>query len=159
MVRNRKTPKLPPLAAILLAVQLLVPSAAVAKAIDATNTQHMELPDGVIGPKSIAFDKHGAGPYVSVSEGRVLKYGSEGIGWVTFAYSPSYTKNGRDALSEIPQIVRESSCGRPLGLWFHNNCGNLYIADAYMGLMRVGPKGGEATVLARDEVRKKFRRG
>ncbi|CAO2176559.1 unnamed protein product [Urochloa humidicola] len=115
MVRNRKTPKLPPLAAILLAVQLLVPSAAVAKAIDATNTQHMELPDGVIGPKSIAFDKRGAGPYVSVSEGRVLKYGSEGIGWVTFTYSPSYTKNGRDALSEIPQIVRESSCGRPLG--------------------------------------------
>ncbi|CAO2186287.1 unnamed protein product [Urochloa humidicola] len=144
----RKTTKLPLLAAILLAVLLLVPSAAVAKAIDATNTQHIELPDGVIGPESVAFNKRGAGPYVSVSDGRVLRYGGDGIGWMTFSYSPSYTKNGCDALSEIPVSVRESSCGRPLGLRFHNNSGNLYIADAYMGLMRVGPKGGEATVLA-----------
>ncbi|CAO2175175.1 unnamed protein product [Urochloa humidicola] len=144
----RKTTKLPLLAAILLAVLLLVPSAAVAKAIDAINTQHIELPDGVIGPESVAFNKRGAGPYVSVSDGRVLKYGGEGIGWMTFSYSPSYTKNGCDALSEIPVSVRESSCGRPLGLRFHNNSGNLYIADAYMGLMRVGPKGGEATMLA-----------
>ncbi|CAO2186871.1 unnamed protein product [Urochloa humidicola] len=144
----RKTPKLPLLAAILLAVLLLVPLAAVAKPIGATNTQHMELPDGVIGPESVAFNKRGAGPFVSVSDGRVLKYGGEGIGWITFAYSPSYTKNGCDALSEIPVSVRESSCGRPLGLRFHNSSGNLYIADAYMGLMRVGPKGGEATVLA-----------
>ncbi|CAO2164480.1 unnamed protein product [Urochloa humidicola] len=143
----RKMTKLSLLAAILLAVLLLLPSAAVAKAIDATNTQHMELPDGVIGPESVAFNKRGA-PYVSVSDGRVLKYGGEGIGWITFAYSPSYTKNGCDAPSEIPVSVRESSCGRPLGLRFHNNSGNLYIADAYMGLMRVGPKGGEATVLA-----------
>ncbi|CAO2199669.1 unnamed protein product [Urochloa humidicola] len=144
----RKTTKLPLLAAILLAVLLLVPSAAVAKAIDATNAQHIELPDGVIGPESVAFNKRGAGPYVSVSDGRVLRYGGDGIGWMTFSYSPSYTKNGCDALSEIPVSVRESSCGRPLGLRFHNNSGNLYIADAYMGLMRVGPKGGEATVLA-----------
>jgi sugar lactone lactonase YvrE len=36
-------------------------------------------------------------------------------------------------------------------LWacgFHRDSGDLYIADAYMGLMRVGPSGGEATVLA-----------
>ncbi|CAL5008623.1 unnamed protein product [Urochloa decumbens] len=104
----RSTSKLPLLAAILLAVLLLLPSAAVAKAIDATNTQHMDLPDGPVGPESVAFDKSGAGPY----------------------------------------SARESSCGRPLGLRFHNNSGNLYIADAYMGLMRVGPKGGEVTVLA-----------
>ncbi|CAO2199999.1 unnamed protein product [Urochloa humidicola] len=145
----RKTTKLPLLAAILLAVLLLVPSAAVAKAIDATNTQHMELPDGLFGPESVAFDKNGAGPYVSVSDGRVLKYGGEGIGWKTFAYSPSYSKNdcGSPPPSELPQVAKESSCGRPLGLRFHNNSGDLYIADAYMGLMRVGPKGGEATVL------------
>ncbi|CAL5004191.1 unnamed protein product [Urochloa decumbens] len=144
----RRTPKLPLLAAILLAVLVLLPSAAVAKAIDATNTQHMDLPDGVIGPESVAFNKRGAGPYVSISDGRILKYGGEGAGWTTFSYSPSYAKNDCDAPSEIPQSARESSCGRPLGLRFHNNSGNLYIADAYMGLMRVGPKGGEATVLA-----------
>ncbi|CAO2186865.1 unnamed protein product [Urochloa humidicola] len=145
----RRTSKLPQLAAILLAVLLLLPSATVAKAIDATNTQHMELPDGLFGPESVAFNKHGDGPYVSVSDGRVLKYGGEGAGWTTFTYSPSYTKNdcGAPPPSELPQVARESSCGRPLGLRFHNNSGDLYIADAYMGLMRVGPKGGEATVL------------
>ncbi|RCV22179.1 hypothetical protein SETIT_4G199900v2 [Setaria italica] len=41
-----------------------------------------------------------------------------------------------------------NSCGRPLGLRFHRDSGDLYIADAYMGLMRVRPSGGEATVLA-----------
>ncbi|CAL4996502.1 unnamed protein product [Urochloa decumbens] len=146
----RRTPKLPLLAAILLAVLVLLPSAAVAKAIDASNTQHMDLPDGLVGPESVAFNNHGAGPYVSVSDGRVLKYNGEGNGWTKFAYSPSYSKNdcSTPSTTELPRSARESSCGRPLGLRFHNNSGNLYIADAYMGLMRVGPKGGEATVLA-----------
>jgi sugar lactone lactonase YvrE len=76
------------------------------------------------------------------------QYGGEGAGWSTFTYSPSYTKNNCDAPSELPPVATESSCGRPLGLRFHRNSGNLYIADAYMGLMRVGPDGGEATVLA-----------
>ncbi|CAO2200002.1 unnamed protein product [Urochloa humidicola] len=145
----RRTPKLPLLAILLAFLLLLLPSAAVAKAIDATNTQHMQLPDGLIGPESVAFDKYGDGPYVSISDGRVLKYGGEGAGWTTFTYSPSYTKNscGAPPPSELPQVARESSCGRPLGLRFHNNSGDLYIADAYMGLIRVGPKGGEATVL------------
>uniref|UniRef100_J3MLS3 Strictosidine synthase conserved region domain-containing protein n=2 Tax=Oryza brachyantha TaxID=4533 RepID=J3MLS3_ORYBR len=49
-----------------------------------------------------------------------------------------------------PGEFTESTCGRPLGLRFHNTCGNLYIADAYKGLMRVGPRGGEATVLAKE---------
>ncbi|KAF8669897.1 hypothetical protein HU200_051077 [Digitaria exilis] len=109
----------------------------------------MDLPDGLIGPESVAFDVHGGGPYVSISDGRVLKYAAgDGAGWTTFAYSPSYTKNNCDAQSELPAVATESSCGRPLGLRFHNNSGDLYIADAYMGLMRVGPNGGEATVLA-----------
>ncbi|RLM60852.1 protein STRICTOSIDINE SYNTHASE-LIKE 10-like [Panicum miliaceum] len=145
----RKMWKLPLLVMILLAVLLLLPSAAVAKAIDASKTQRLELPDGLVGPESVAFDRRGAGPYVSISDGRVLKYGGEGgAGWATFAYSPSYTKNGCDAQSELPAVATESSCGRPLGLRFHNNSGSLYIADAYMGLMRVGPDGGKATVLA-----------
>lgn len=38
-------------------------------------------------------------------------------------------------------------CGRPLGLRFHYKSGNLYIADAYKRLMRVGPGGGQATLL------------
>ncbi|KAG2613224.1 protein STRICTOSIDINE SYNTHASE-LIKE 10-like [Panicum virgatum] len=149
---KRTTSKLPLLAALLAAVLLLLPSAAAAataKAIDASKPQRLELPDTLaIGPESVAFDGHGAGPYVSVSDGRILKYGGEGAGWTTFAYSPSYTKNNCDAFSDLPPVATESSCGRPLGLRFHVNSGNLYIADAYMGLMRVGPSGGEATVLA-----------
>lgn len=42
----------------------------------------------------------------------------------------------------------EAECGRPLGLRFHTKTGNLYIADAYFGLMVVGAEGGVATPLA-----------
>ncbi|XP_066373708.1 protein STRICTOSIDINE SYNTHASE-LIKE 10-like [Miscanthus floridulus] len=156
---GRFTSKLP-LLGILLAVLLLLPCtavAAVAKAIDASNSQRLDLPDALVGPESVAFDGHGAGPYVSISDGRILKYGGEGAGWSTFTYSPSYIKNNCDAPSELLPVAMESSCGRPLGLRFHRNSGNLYIADAYMGLMRVGPDGGEATVLATEAGGEPFR--
>jgi sugar lactone lactonase YvrE len=42
----------------------------------------------------------------------------------------------------------ESACGRPLGLQFHRASGDLYYADAYLGLMRVGRRGGMAQVVA-----------
>ncbi|CAL5090945.1 unnamed protein product [Urochloa decumbens] len=139
-----------PLLATFLAVLLLVPtaaSAAAATTFDGSKTQRLDLPDGLVGPESVAFDTHGTGPYVGVSNGLVLKYDGKD-GWTTFAYSPSYTKNKCDDFSEVSSVARESSCGRPLGLRFHVSSGDLYIADAYMGLMRVGPNGGEATVLA-----------
>lgn len=41
----------------------------------------------------------------------------------------------------------EHICGRPLGLRFHKKTGDLYIADAYLGLQVVGPTGGLATQL------------
>ncbi|WVZ79194.1 hypothetical protein U9M48_026802, partial [Paspalum notatum var. saurae] len=69
--------------------------------------------------------------------------------WTTFTYSPSYTKNNCDEPSELPSVATESSCGRQLGLRFHRNSGNLYIADAYMGLMR-------ATVLATEAAGEPF---
>uniref|UniRef100_A0A452XDI7 Strictosidine synthase conserved region domain-containing protein n=1 Tax=Aegilops tauschii subsp. strangulata TaxID=200361 RepID=A0A452XDI7_AEGTS len=43
--------------------------------------------------------------------------------------------------------ARDCRCGRPLGLRFNQKSGDLYVADAYKGLMRVAPGGGEATVL------------
>lgn len=39
----------------------------------------------------------------------------------------------------------EHICGRPLGLGFNNNTGDLYIADAYLGLLKVGSEGGSVT--------------
>lgn len=44
-----------------------------------------------------------------------------------------------------------------MGLRFHDKYDNLYIADAYMGLIRVGPRGGEATVLAMEPDGMSFR--
>lgn len=41
----------------------------------------------------------------------------------------------------------EHICGRPLGLRFDKRSGDLYIADAYFGIMKVGPQGGLATSL------------
>ncbi|XP_039841862.1 protein STRICTOSIDINE SYNTHASE-LIKE 10-like [Panicum virgatum] len=154
MERRRRTSRLTALLAFSLAVLLLVPSttaAESAKAIDASRSQRLELPDSLVGPdgpESVAIDAHGGGPYVSVADGRVLRWGGAGAGWATYAYSPSYAENGCAAPSELPPVARESSCGRPLGLLFHRGSGDLYISDAYMGLMRVGPGGGEATVLA-----------
>ncbi|KAF7827717.1 protein STRICTOSIDINE SYNTHASE-LIKE 10-like [Senna tora] len=37
---------------------------------------------------------------------------------------------------------KEPICGRPLGLKFETKTCNLYIADAYFGLLMVGPNGG-----------------
>jgi sugar lactone lactonase YvrE len=45
-------------------------------------------------------------------------------------------------------VVPESLCGRPLGLQFHRQSGDLYVADAYLGLLRVAARGGLAQVVA-----------
>lgn len=45
-------------------------------------------------------------------------------------------------------VALDFTCGRPFGLGFHYQTGDLYIADAYYGLMVVGPNGGVATQLA-----------
>lgn len=44
-------------------------------------------------------------------------------------------------------VKNEHICGRPLGLRFDKRTGELYIADSYFGLMKVGPEGGLATSL------------
>ena len=86
-----------------------------------------------------------AGP---TSASRTAASCGEGAGWTTFAYSPSYAKNGCAAFSDLPSVATQSSCGRLLGRpRFHVNFDDLYITDAYMGLMRVGSNGGEAMAM------------
>ena len=68
--------------------------------------------------------------------------------WSTYAYSAGYDAKARAASRTRPAEVMESTCGRPLGLRFHYESGNLYITDAYKELMRVGPADDETTVLA-----------
>nr|GEZ80278.1 protein strictosidine synthase-like 12-like [Tanacetum cinerariifolium] len=43
------------------------------------------LPTSVIGPESVAFDLGGGGPYVTVADGRILKWHGSNIGFVDFA--------------------------------------------------------------------------
>ncbi|KAJ4724752.1 putative Strictosidine synthase [Melia azedarach] len=103
----------------------------------------------VQGPESMAFDPLGRGPYTGVADGRILFW--DGQKWTDFAY----TSNNRLELcnpkpSPLSYLKNEHICGRPLGLRFDKRTGDLYIADAYFGLMKVGPEGGLATSLAAD---------
>nr|CAB3456945.1 unnamed protein product [Digitaria exilis] len=75
------------------------------------------------GPESLAFDHRGDGPYTGVSNGRVLRWRGPLRGWTEFAHNYKH---------------------EPLGLQFHGASGDLYFADAYLGLMRVGRRGGLA---------------
>lgn len=103
----------------------------------------------VQGPESVAFDPQGRGPYTGIADGRVVFW--DGARWGTFATtSPRWTDelcSGPKA-SPMEYLPNEHICGRPLGLRFDKRNGDLYIADAYFGLLKVGPEGGLATPLA-----------
>ncbi|EOA24346.1 hypothetical protein CARUB_v10017585mg [Capsella rubella] len=105
------------------------------------------------GPESIAFDPSGGGPYVGVSDGRVLKWRGKKLGWTDFAYTAANRK--MCVRSFAPEL--EHVCGRPLGLRFHKKTGDLYIADAYFGLLVVGPAGGVAKPLVTEAEGKPIR--
>ncbi|KAJ9184972.1 hypothetical protein P3X46_004655 [Hevea brasiliensis] len=95
---------------------------------------------GAVGPESLVFDPNGEGPYTGVADGRILKWQGDGGGWVDFATTTSNRKECTRPFA--PEL--EHVCGRPLGLRFDKKTGNLYIADAYLGLQVVGPNGGLA---------------
>lgn len=100
----------------------------------------------VQGPESIAFDPQGRGPYTGVADGRVLFW--NGQSWSDFAYtSPNRSEICDPKPSTLSYLKNEHICGRPLGLRFHKKTGDLYIADAYFGLLKVGPEGGLAVPL------------
>ncbi|CAI9101796.1 OLC1v1039210C1 [Oldenlandia corymbosa var. corymbosa] len=110
-----------------------------------TKYSQLNLPDGVKGD-SVSLDPSNQGPYVGVSDGRILKY--NGTDFVDFAYlSPNRPKQLCDGTTDINL---GSVCGRPLGFSFDPLTGYLYIVGAYGGFYRVGPRGGLATKLATD---------
>ena len=45
----------------------------------------LNLPPGSIGRESVALDRFNQGPYVGVSDGRILKYQGPTVGFVDFA--------------------------------------------------------------------------
>ncbi|KAG9459276.1 hypothetical protein H6P81_003784 [Aristolochia fimbriata] len=101
----------------------------------------IQLPRGSKGPESLTFDRDGHGPYVSAYNGRILKWQGKEQGWTEFAI----TRPSRKECEESHGPELEHICGRPLGLRFNEKTGELYIADAYFGLLVVGPAGGIAT--------------
>lgn len=105
--------------------------------------------DVLHGPESIAFDPQGRGPYTGVADGRVVMW--NGQKWVDFAYtSPNRSSicDPKPNSTPLSFVKNEHICGRPLGLRFDKRTGDLYIADAYFGLLKVGPEGGLATTVS-----------
>ncbi|KAK9727070.1 hypothetical protein RND81_05G256200 [Saponaria officinalis] len=101
----------------------------------------------VHGPESIVFDPLGRGPYTGVADGRIIFW--NGVNWTDFAYTSPHRSAVCDPKpSPLAYLKTEHICGRPLGLRFDKKTGDLYIADAYFGLLKVGADGGLATPLA-----------
>ncbi|XP_009587970.1 protein STRICTOSIDINE SYNTHASE-LIKE 3 [Nicotiana tabacum] len=98
------------------------------------------------GPESIAFDPKGRGPYTGIADGRIVFW--DGQKWTDFAYT-SANRSGLCDPKPLPlsYLKNEHICGRPLGLRFDKTTSDLYIADAYFGVMKVGPEGGLAETL------------
>ncbi|GAV86442.1 Str_synth domain-containing protein, partial [Cephalotus follicularis] len=101
--------------------------------------------EGAIGPESFEFDPLGAGPYTGVSDGRIIKWHEIERRWIDFSIT-SPQREGCEGLHNHEKM--EHICGRPLGMRFYRSTGDLYIADAYMGILKVGPEGGLATRIA-----------
>ncbi|XP_014517280.1 protein STRICTOSIDINE SYNTHASE-LIKE 12-like [Vigna radiata var. radiata] len=100
----------------------------------------LPLPSPITGPESLAFDRNGGGPYVGVSDGRILKYVGP-RGFQEYGYtSPTRNKTLCDGLADFSEV--QAQCGRPLGLRFNHQTNELYVADAYFGLVKIGPNGG-----------------
>ncbi|KAK1309811.1 hypothetical protein QJS10_CPA08g00003 [Acorus calamus] len=98
------------------------------------------------GPESVVFDPLGRGPYTGLADGRVVFWNGEN--WTDFAYtSPNRSEICDPKPSPLEYLKNEHVCGRPLGLRFDKKTGDMYIADAYFGLLKVGPEGGLATPL------------
>ncbi|XP_045799910.1 protein STRICTOSIDINE SYNTHASE-LIKE 13-like [Trifolium pratense] len=112
----------------------------------------LEFENEVFGPESLEFDNMGRGPYTGLADGRVVRWMGEELGWETFAvvtsnWTEKICVRGNDSTT-YKQWKHEKKCGRPLGLRFDKENGDLYIADAYYGLLKVGPNGGLATPLS-----------
>ncbi|PNX96636.1 strictosidine synthase 1-like protein [Trifolium pratense] len=101
----------------------------------------LQLPAPLTGPEALAFDRNGGGPYVSSSDGRIFKYVGPSEGFKEYAYTtPNRNRTICDGLADFSVV--QAICGRPLGLGFNHQTGDLYAADAYFGLVKIGPNGG-----------------
>ncbi|EXC25144.1 Strictosidine synthase 1 [Morus notabilis] len=107
-----------------------------------SNFQKYDLPSAAVGPFSIAFDSSGRGPFTGISDGRVLRYDPVQNSFFDFAFtSPNRSKAVCDGTDNNDNPTRGAICGRPLGVSFHFRTNQLYVTDAYKGLLVVPPNG------------------
>ncbi|KAF2605812.1 hypothetical protein F2Q68_00045561 [Brassica cretica] len=85
------------------------------------------------------------GFYTGVSGGAILKYTPE-KGFVRFA---QITESSNSLLCyALQEPISSKMCGRPAGIAFNEITGDLYVADALLGLHVVSPAGGLAVKIA-----------
>ncbi|XP_039162669.1 protein STRICTOSIDINE SYNTHASE-LIKE 12-like [Eucalyptus grandis] len=115
---------------------------ALPSAIAVTVFTTLSLPPVTGGPKSVAFDLRGGGPYTGISDGRIVKY-TPPLGFIGFAFTAGIqNKTFCDGRNATANATVGLICGRPLGIAF-NSTEFLYICDAYLGLYVVSPLGGQ----------------
>ncbi|KAB2020380.1 hypothetical protein ERO13_D07G061900v2 [Gossypium hirsutum] len=106
----------------------------------------IQLPPNVTGPESIAFELATGRFYVGVTDGRILQYNGPTVGFMEFGSTGrNRTKTMCDGITD-PDLG--PMCGRPLGLGFHYATNQLYVCDAYLGLMVLGSGRRLATPLS-----------
>ncbi|CAN8239719.1 unnamed protein product [Cochlearia groenlandica] len=108
---------------------------------DELSFQKLPVPESRSGPEAFAFDFTGKGFYTGVSGGKILKYTPE-TGYVNFA---QITESSNSSWCDgVIGTALAGRCGRPAGIAFNEKTGDLYVADAPLGLHVVSPAGGLA---------------
>ncbi|KAK4479760.1 hypothetical protein RD792_015295 [Penstemon davidsonii] len=106
----------------------------------------IQLPS--LGSEAYAFDAQNGGPYTGLNDGRIVKFHGPNLGFLDFA-TTTQNRSKRACDGTSGNDLRTCLvCGKPIGLEFNKRTGDLYILDAYHGLMVVGKGGGAATQLA-----------
>ncbi|KAH0897819.1 hypothetical protein HID58_047387 [Brassica napus] len=112
---------------------------------DDASFQKLPVPGKRSGPESFAFDSTGKDFYTGVSGGKILKYTPD-KGFVDFA---QITKTSTSSWCKgVFGTALAKKCGRPAGIAFNPKTGDLYVADAPLGLHVIHPAGGVATKIA-----------
>ncbi|KAG5409974.1 hypothetical protein IGI04_006293 [Brassica rapa subsp. trilocularis] len=126
-------------------ISLLLLSLLSAVVSDDASFQKLPVPGKRSGPESFAFDSTGKAFYTGVSGGKILKYTPD-KGFVDFA---QITKTSTSSWCKgVFGTALAKKCGRPAGIAFNPKTGDLYVADAPLGLHVIHPAGGVATKIA-----------
>ncbi|RNA34547.1 Adipocyte plasma membrane-associated, partial [Brachionus plicatilis] len=104
----------------------------------------------LIGPECIAFDKDDF-LYTGIVNGQIIRVNSKNLSDIAFV---AQTGNQTQAFCEKKNSLE--ACGRPLGLRFReNDYENLYVADAFHGILKINVKTGIKTTVV-DSKDKRF---